>query len=355
MDAYHNRMAAHLLSTTCPEEFAKGSDNDWDMARLPDSTWSSTVRVFKQRYTVQSTSGDDVSLYFGKKLASDIQVANGTIDGAGTPLSVVPAAVRVSSFMYRRLGFGVKFTPTVAQDTMAGEIGCLSFIPPTQTFPTTLSEVRAYPWAWSGKYSEGAHLDMAHGSLAYEMQMHIQGGAIATGYDAIVPFKFTDDPDVFDFNDGAGVLGGNINQNNTANWTLPVSAISSQAHTTSELMGVGVMVIEGAGQTAGATLGTIDVIRIIEMSVPSQVYKARPISAPLFPSSIKNRNVSNAIDLSYIANKSVGALGWLGKNWRGIAQKTLDVVDVGTSLGSVAGVPGLGAADGVVDFLRGVI
>jgi hypothetical protein len=354
-DAYHDRVIAHELATTCPDEFIN-SGVPLENCRKPDSTWYSSVGVYRERMTLGTDgTGDAAGFFVSRRLTSDVYPQSGgsTINGLTNPISIAPQDLRDQTFYYRIIGCTVKITPVTALDTRAGEIGILNFIPPVNNAPTNLAAVRDYPWGWTGPYPAGAHGDMGHAKHGLTIRLEVQGGDSGTTYNSDFPMTYYWDPDMFHLHQGTSNLINGVVSSSAATYNLPNSAAASQNFFDYELQDNMYVRLEGLGlaAVAGTTCATVDFLKIVEICVPSQLFPTKPITAPSRPSTQAGRKKANGRDLEYIANKGAGALGWLGKNWRGIAKGVVDVVNVGTTLGSMASIPGMGAIDAAVDVI----
>lgn len=361
LNTYHNRMAAHKLASTCPDEWEKAAmtaGGDLNLARKPDSTWQSKVLIFREQVPIFTNATGQAALYFGKLLEDDVEFAVGSADagGATTAATTVPTDLTSRSFYWRNIGSSYKFTPTLPLDQRGGEIGMLAFTGPVATPPSSIQGIRDYPWGEVVSYNAGAHLDVAHGRCGFTFKAIVQGGYTATTYDAHLPIHVPYDPDEFIMHDGAGVLfaAGTLLEDNNMQFSIPVSAIGPAVIRSGlQLQGVACMALTVPQIVAATNIGTLETLRIIEVCLPSQLLASVPITSPMKPGTLAGRKSNQMSDLQYIVHKSEGALGWLGKNWRGVAKTALDIADVGTSIGSALSIPGVGAADQAVGFLKG--
>lgn len=369
LNQYHNRVAAHKLASTCPDEWESAAQQlggDLNLARKPDSTWQSTVKVFREHIPVWTDTNGDVHIQLGKLLEYDVHFTKGTTDGGtNQDVTVIPANLLSQTFWYRDIGRSIKFTPTIAQDNRGGEIAMLAFTGATTAAVDTIPKIRDYPWGEVVSYVDGAHMDVAHSKFNFNLVAFVQGGAAATPMDCALPINIYYDPDTFMLNDGAAAFinnSANILHANNYSMTFPYTAALNSAIDPRDMYGTANMVISFPLPVAATKtlIGSLEVLRILEISVPSQLYTPQPITANMKPGTLRmgtsnSRARNKAQDLKYIVEKSEGALGWIGQNWRGIAKQVVDIADVGTSIGSMLSIPGAGALDAGVGFLKGIL
>lgn len=360
LGTHQDRIAAHMLARSCPDEYENACEAtpgmDIDMARKPDSTWYSIVKVFKERVTVIGGDGaargptSEATLRICSALiGSEVTATQGSVNAAGTlNADVLPLDISNRDLCFRNIGMSCKFTPTQKLDDRAGEVGMVAFSTPFSPDPTSMGDIRDYPWAQIVPFPAGAHLDIGHSGLIVPVFSYLQGGN-GVPYDASQFTMLYNDPDKFTYHAGGGaVMPGKFNNRTFATW--PSAPGAGTAVRPTEIFGTALMHFEGITATAADTVfGTLDIVRIVELCLPNQTWTPKPITWASRPSTQIARKQENKSDLQYIVSKTEAAGGWLAENWRGVLKTGVGVAGGIASAGSVLGIPGMGAVNAAID------
>ncbi len=365
LDDYHSAMTMHLIGRSMADKYesiAKANGISLDSGRKPNSTFDSTVKIFRNSYSVFTGDGagtganDAFAIMMNPFVGNDMSAETGSIVAAGTTVAQnVPTSVVALPFWYRVIGKSMRFIPTQNLDTRAGTvIAAKNTAPLDPASFNTVAEIRALPWAREGPADQGAHVDLAHGPLCYRQRIYVQGGNIATGYDAALPATVAWDPDTYQWFNPAQTSSVAANQGTSSmSWPLGTAAGTQ----TSNLDTTGYCVIAGEGFTGGndSNIGRFETVVIYEMINYSQLWQMNPVTVPLVPSTVATRGDTNTSDLGHIINKAEGAAGWLASNWRGLAKGAVAVGDTLATGASILGVPGAGAISAVTGIIGGFL
>ncbi len=369
LTAYHDAMTLHLLGRSMPEKYeaavAATPGGTLDDGRKPNSTFDSTVKVFRNSYDIYGGDGagfgaqDSFACHMNPFIQNDIRMFAGSITSGGVAVNetIVPASILALAMWYRVIGKCMRFVPTQNLDSRAGTlIAAKNSAPILGSNYDTLAEVRQIPWAREGQADGGIHVDLAHGPIDHRVMVFVNGGGAATAYDSNFTINQIWDPDTFHWRN-PGELETVFANDGSTNQALPVNA-GGPAVNQLMLQTTGSCIIVGSGFDVGGLsnvhLGRLETVAIYDMVNYSQIWQQKPITVAKVPSSTAARDVANHSDLQYIVNKAEGAGGWLAKNWKGIASTAVSIGDTLATGASILGVPGAGALSAATGLLGGL-